>query len=145
MILIQRPADVQCDRTKLVALKTLSCGFFKSSDLILKLKTSIQQTGRKNNCFSVGEFCLHCNTVFEAICCFYYICRCQEVRSFLTEKNSSAVLKNPDELRRKNTKQKRFAVSETRDHAWYRVYKRNSSGRKHIREKFLCKISLADY
>ena len=35
---------------------------------------------KKIDCFSVDEFCSHCNTVFEAMGCFYHYCPCQEVR-----------------------------------------------------------------
>ena len=44
-------------------------------------------TGRqkKIDCFSVDGFCSHCNTVFEAIGCFYHFCSCEEQLPSLTE------------------------------------------------------------
>ena len=44
-------------------------------------------TGRqkKIDCFSVDGFCSHCNTVFEAMGCFYHFNPCQELRPSLTE------------------------------------------------------------
>ena len=39
----------------------------------------------KIECFSVDGFCSHCNTVFEAKCCFHHFCPCQELRTSLTE------------------------------------------------------------
>ena len=49
----------------------------------------IFKTGRqkKIDCFSVDGFCSHCNTVFEAIGCFYHFCPCQELRPSLTEED----------------------------------------------------------
>ena len=46
-------------------------------------------TGRQKNfdCLSVDGFCSHCNTVFEAMCCFYHFCPCQELRPSLTEED----------------------------------------------------------
>ena len=46
-------------------------------------------TGRRKkiDCFSVDGFCFHCNTVFEAICCFYHFCPCQELRRSLTSED----------------------------------------------------------
>ena len=40
---------------------------------------SFYTTGRqkKIECFSVEGFCLHCNTVFEAMGCLYDFCPCQ--------------------------------------------------------------------
>ena len=39
---------------------------------------SFFKTGRqkKIDCFSVDGFCFHCNTVFEAMGCFYHFCSC---------------------------------------------------------------------
>ena len=46
-------------------------------------------TGRqkKIDCFSVDGFCSHCNTVFEAMGCFYHFCLCQELRPSLNEED----------------------------------------------------------
>ena len=43
---------------------------------------SIQTTGNKHKIdnFSVDGFCGHCNTVFEAMGCFYHGCDCQMVK-----------------------------------------------------------------
>ena len=46
------------------------------------LTTGIQN---KIDCFSVDKFFSHCNTVFEAMGCFYHFCPCQEVRPSLTD------------------------------------------------------------
>ena len=46
-------------------------------------------TGRlkKNDCFSVDEFSAHCNTLLEAMGCFYHFCPCQELLPSLSEEN----------------------------------------------------------
>ena len=46
-------------------------------------------TGRqkKIDCFSVEGFCSYCNTVFEALGCFYHFCTCPGLRPLLTEEN----------------------------------------------------------
>ena len=45
--------------------------------------------GRQKNidCFSVEGFCSHCNTVLEAMGCFYHFCLCQELRPSITEED----------------------------------------------------------
>ena len=50
---------------------------------------SFLTTGRqkKIDCFSVDGFCSHCNTVFEAMGCFYHFCPCKELRPSLTEED----------------------------------------------------------
>ena len=42
-------------------------------------------TQKKINCFKADGFCAHCNTVFEAMGCFYLYCPCQKALSSLTE------------------------------------------------------------
>ena len=42
-------------------------------------------TQKEIDCFKVDGFCAHCNTVFEAMGCFYHYCPCQEARLSLTE------------------------------------------------------------
>ena len=44
---------------------------------------SFYTTGTQKNidCFKVDGFCAHCNTVFEAMGCFYHYCSCQEART----------------------------------------------------------------
>ena len=44
-------------------------------------------TGRqkKIDCFSVDGICNHCNTVFEAMGCYFHFCPCQEARTSLTD------------------------------------------------------------
>ena len=46
-------------------------------------------TGRqkKIDWFSVDRFCSHCNTVFEAMGCFYHFGPCEELRPSLTEED----------------------------------------------------------
>ena len=39
---------------------------------------------KKIDCFKVDGFCAQCKTVFEAMCCFYHYCPCQEARLSLT-------------------------------------------------------------
>ena len=45
------------------------------------------RTQKKTNCFKADSFCTHCNTVFEAMGCFYHYSPCQEARSSLTEED----------------------------------------------------------
>ena len=45
-------------------------------------------TPKKFDCFKVDDFGAHCNTVFEAMGCFYHYCPCQEARLSLTEKDN---------------------------------------------------------
>ena len=77
---------------------------------------SFVTTGRqkKIDCFSVDGLCSHCNTVFEAMGCFYHFCSCQELRSSLTEEDIRRCSKKRelDALRRHYIQEKGFKVIE---------------------------------
>ena len=102
---------------------------------------------KKIDCFSVDGFCSHCNTIFEAMGCFYHFCPCEEVRPSLTEEDIQRGIKKRelDELRRNYIKQKGFTVIEMWECEWWRLYKTGTSVKEHIREMFPYRRSLTEY
>ena len=70
---------------------------------------NIITTGRQNkiDCFSVDGICYHCNTVFEALGCYYHYCPCQEARASLTDTKTERGVKKrqQDEMRRDDIQQ----------------------------------------
>ena len=68
------------------SLEKMVLSYFNRTKLHFKVK-SFYATGRqkKIDCFKVDGFRSHCNTVFEAMGCFNYLCPCQKVRPSLTE------------------------------------------------------------
>ena len=74
--------------------------------------TTVRQ--KKVDCFGVDGFCSHCNTVFEAMCCFYRFCPCQELRPFLTQEviRRGSKKRELDALRWHYIQEKRFKVIE---------------------------------
>ena len=87
-ILTQKPIDLLLTRTKPVALKIVSYPVFNEQGQNIKLQVSIQQPDRKKtDCFSVDWFCSHCNSVSEAMGCFYHFGPCQEIRTPVTEED----------------------------------------------------------
>ena len=104
-------------------------------------------TGRqkKIDCFSVDGFCSHCNSVFEALGCFYHFCTCQELRPSLTEEDIQRGSKKRelDALRRHYIQEKCFKVIEMWESEWWRLYKTTNTVKQHIREHFPYRCSLA--
>ena len=100
---------------------------------------------KKIDCFSVDGFCSHCNTVFEAMGCFYHFGRCQELRASLTEEDFQRGSKKRglDALRRHYIQEKDFKVIETWECEWWRLYKLTTTVKQHIREHFPYRRSLA--
>ena len=104
-------------------------------------------TGRqkKIDCSSVDGFCSHCNTVFEAMGCFYHFCPCQELRASLTEEDTQRGSKKRelDLLGRHHIQEKGFRVIEMRECEWWILYKTTKTVKQHIRKHFSYRRSVA--
>ena len=97
-------------------------------------------TGRQKKIdrFSVDGFCPHCNTVFEAMGCFYHFSPCQELRPSLIEEDikRGSRKRELDELRRGYIQEKVFTVIEMWECEWWRLYKTTTNVKLHIPEIF---------
>ena len=100
---------------------------------------------KKINCFSVDGFCSHCNTVFEAMGCFYHFCPCQEQRRSLTEEDiqRGSEKRELDALRRHYIPEKGYKVIEMWECDWWRLYKTTNTFKQQIREHLPYRRSLA--
>ena len=105
--------------------------------------TGIQKTIDR---FSVDGFCSYCNTVFEAMGCFYHFCPCQELRSSLIEEGiiRGSSRRELDEVRRSYIQEKGSTVIEMCECEWWRFYRTTSIVKLHIREKFPYRRSLTE-
>ena len=75
------------DRTKLSLPKKWPFLIFNKLVRNVRLKTMLQLVDKKKiDCFSVDGICNHCNTVFEAMGCYFHYCPCQDARPSLTDK-----------------------------------------------------------
>ena len=124
---------------KIIEIINLGCTLQKTFESFLT-------TGRqkKIDCFSVDGFCSHCNTVFEAISCFYHFCPCQGLRLSLTEEDFQRGSKKRelDALRRHYIQGKSFKVIEMWECEWWRLYKTSNTVKQHIRKHFPYRHSL---
>ena len=97
-------------------------------------------TGRqkKIDCFSVDGICNHCNTVFEAMGCYYHYCPCQEARPLLTDTDIERGVKKrqQDEMRRDYIQQEGYQIVEMWECEWWSLYKTDASVKSHLRENF---------
>ena len=82
----------------------------------------IVTTGRREkiDCFSVDGFCKHCNTVFEAMGCYFHYCPCQEARSSLTENEIMRGIKKreQDQMRNEYIQQRGYKIIEMWECNW---------------------------
>ena len=82
-------------------------------------------TQKKIDRFKVDGFCAHCNTVFEAMGCFYHYCPCREARDSLTEEDIERDNKKRemDQVRKQYIKEKGSNVVEMWKSEWWNLYK----------------------
>ena len=73
---------------------------------------SFYTTGKqkKIDFFHIDGYCDHCETVFEAMGCYYHFCSCQETCPFMSEQDIERGNKKRemDELRREYIKEKGY-------------------------------------
>ena len=75
-------------QNKTLSFEIMVMSYFRRTGPDCKIER-FYTTGRQNkiDCFSVDGFCSHCNTVIEAMGCFYHFCPCQELRPSLTKED----------------------------------------------------------
>ena len=103
-------------------------------------------TQKKIDCSKVDGFCAHCNTVFEAMGCFYHYCPCQEPRPSLTEEDIERGNKKRemDQMRKQYIKEKGYNVVEMWECEWWNLYKTTTCVKEHLRESFPYKRPLRE-
>ena len=101
---------------------------------------SIYTTGKqkKIDSFSVDGFCGHCQTIFEALGCYYHFCPCRETRPNLNEDEFEFGIRKreSDRLRKLYLEKKGYKVIEIRECEWWDQFQENSMLKNHIRKNF---------
>ena len=75
------------DKTnKTRSFENMVLSYFQQTRPECRIESNVT-TGRqkKIDCFSVDGICNQCNTVFEAMGCYFHYCPCQEARPSLTD------------------------------------------------------------
>ena len=89
--------------------------YFQRSRPNCRIESNVT-TGRqkKIDCLSVDGICYHCNTVFEAMGCYFHYCPCQEARSSLTDNEIMRGIKKRecDQMRKEYNQQKGYKIIE---------------------------------
>ena len=135
----QNLMDLNLNRTSPETLRTWLCHISKDKDPTVKLRVStLQALQKKIDCFKVDGFCAHCDTVFEAMGCFYHYCSCQEARPALTEEDIERGNKKRemDQMRKQYIKEKAYNVVEMWECEWWNLYRTTTCVKEHLRESF---------
>ena len=121
--------------------------YFQHSRPDCKIESNITTSRqKKNDCFSVDEICYHCNTVFEAMECYYHYCPCQETGPSLTDTDIERGLekRQQDEICRDYIQQKGYEIVEIWECEWWRLYKTDAPVKIYFRANFPYKRPLSE-
>ena len=127
-------------------MKTWFCHNLSESDQSVKWKVSTRWVHRKKiDAYNVDGFYGHCNTVFEAMGCYYQYCPCQETRTSLTDEEIQKSIRKRelDELRKQYIQEKVIA-SLMYECYWWNMYKTKNIVKHHLRETFYFKVPLRE-
>ena len=88
-------------------------------------------TGRpkKIDCFSVDWICNYCNTVFEAMGCYFHNCPCQEARPSMTDNANLRGIKKKeqDQMRNEYIQQIGYKIIEMWECNWWKLYRTDAA------------------
>ena len=91
--------------------------------------TSAKQ--KKIGRFAVDGYCAHCNTVFEAMGCFYHFCTCQERKNLLLEDIEKGLKRRErTEYRRDYIRNLGYQIEEIWECTWWTWVRENRNGAK---------------
>ena len=129
------------------SFENMLLSYFQQSQPECKIESNVT-TGRQKriDCFSVDGICYHCNTVFEAMGCYYHYCPCQEASPSLTDSDIERRVKKRQqyEMRRDYIQQNCYQIVEMRECEWGNLYKTDASVKNHLRENFPYKRPLSE-
>ena len=100
--------------------------YFQQSQPGCKIESNVTTGGQKKiDCFCVVGIFRHCNTVFEAMGCYYHYCPCQEARPSLSDTDIERGVKKrqQNEVRRDYRQQKLYQSNEMWECEWWSLYK----------------------
>ena len=102
-------------QNKTRSFENMVFSYFQQTRPDCKIESNVT-TGRqkKTDCFSVDGICYRCNTVFEAMVCYYHYCPCQELRPSLTDNEIMRRVKKTerDQMRKEKIQQKGYKIIE---------------------------------
>ena len=105
-------------------------------------------TGRqkKIDCFSVDGICYHCNTVFEAMGCYFHYCPCQEARPSLTDNEIMKGIRKREQgqMRKEYIQEKGYKVIEMWECKWWELNRTDATVKNHLRANFPYQQSLSE-
>ena len=93
---------------------------------------------KKIDCFSVDGICNHCNTVIEAMGCYFHYSPCQEASPSLTDNEIMRGIKKreQDQMRKDYIQQKGCKIIEMWECNWWELYRTDVTVKNQLRTNF---------
>ena len=126
-------------QNKTRSFENMVLSYFQQTRLECRNESNVT-TGRqkKIECFSVDGICNHCNTVFEAMGCYFHYCPCPEARPSLTDNEIMRGIKKreQDHMRKEYIQQKGYKIIEMWECNWWELYRIDATVKKLSSNKF---------
>ena len=132
------------DKTRL--FENMVMAFFQNSRPECNIESFyITGTQRKIDSFSVDGFCGHCNTVLEALGCFYHFCECQEGQPGLTDEGivTGQKKREMNQISQSYLREKIYSFTETWECQWKLHMHENHQIKSFVRSTFPYKRPLS--
>ena len=121
------------NKTRSFENKVLSC--FQQTHPDCRIESNVT-TGRqtKIDCFIVDGICNHCNTVSEAMGCYFHYCPCPKARPSLTDNEIMRGIKEreQDQMRKEYIQQKIYKIIEMWECNWWELYRTDATVKNHL-------------
>ena len=111
-------------QNKARSFENMVLSYFEQTRPYCNMESNVTSDRQKKiDCFSVNGICNHCNTVFEAMGCYFHYCPCKEARPSLTYKKIMRGIKKreEDQMRKEYIQQKGYKIIEIRDCNWWEL------------------------
>ena len=121
--------------------------YFQQSRPDSKIESNVTSGRQKKiDCFSVDGFCYHCNTVYEAMSCYFHFCPCQEARPSLTDNEIMSGIKKreQDQMRKEYIQQNGYKIFKMWECNWLELYRTDAPVKSYIRANFPYKRPLSE-
>ena len=134
-------------QNKFCSFEKMVLSYFQQSRPDCKIANNVTTGRRKKiDCFSVDGICYHCNTVFEAMACYYHYCLCHEAHPSLTDNEIVRGMEKREQhqMRKENFLQKGYKIIEMWECKWWELYRTDAPVESYLRTNFPFKRLLSE-
>ena len=122
--------NIKPRQNKTRSFENIVLSYFQQTRPECRIESNVT-TGRqkKIDCFSVDGICNHCNTVSEAMGCYFHYYQCREARPSFTDNEIMRGTKkrDQDQMRKEYIQQKGYKIIELWECNWWKLYRTDAT------------------